>query len=283
MTNVVYQRPATRQHSSSRRALIAVLFIFSLVMLFPLYWMVTGALKTEAELALIPPTLWPRDPRPSNFVEAWNTGPFWRYTLNSTIIAIGTVIGVLVCSTLAGFALAKYQFRGRNVMFWLILLTLLVPGQSMAIPVYLRLRDLGLLNNPLGVILPALAGGFGTFLVRQYLRSFPDELLDAARIDGAGEFRIFWQIVLPQLGPVIATLVILTFMSSWDSFFWPLIVLSSPNNQTLPIGLSLFQDQFVVTQSFILAVSTIATIPVLIVFAVAQKYFVQGIAMSGMK
>ncbi|MAS33667.1 MAG: sugar ABC transporter permease [Anaerolineaceae bacterium] len=266
-----------------RRLLIGVLFIASLVMLFPLYWLVTGALKTEVELMRIPPTLWPLEPRPQNFIEAWSVGDFTRYTFNSLIIAAGTVIGVVVSSTMAGYALAKYRFRGRTVFFSFILLTLLIPGQSTAIPLYLRMRDLSLLNNPLGVILPAVAGGFGTFLVRQYLQAFPSELLDAARIDGAGEFRIFAQIVVPHLGPVIATLVIIVFMASWDSFFWPLIVLSSPGNYTLPIGIALFQDQYVTTRSYVLAVSALATVPVLVVFALAQRHFIEGIALSGLK
>lgn len=260
-----------------------VLTLASLVMLFPLYWMVAGAFKSEVELERIPPTFFPHEPRPANFTEAWTTGDFTDYTINSLIISGGIVLGVVACSTLAGYALAKYRFRGRGPLFGLILLTLLIPGQSMAIPLYLQMRDFGLLNNPLAVILPALASGFGTFLVRQYMRSFPDELLDAARIDGAGEFRIFWQIVLPHLGPVIATLVIIVFMGSWDNFFWPLIVLSSPSNYTLPIGIALFQDQYVTTQSYVLAISTLATIPVLIVFALAQRQFIEGIAMSGLK
>lgn len=257
--------------------------IASLLMLFPLYWMVAGALKSEAELRQVPPTFYPHEPRPANFAEAWTTADFTIYTINSLVISGGTVLGVVLCSTLAGFALAKYRFRGREFLFWLILLTLLIPGQSMAIPLYLLMRDLGLLNNPLAVILPAVASGFGTFLVRQYMQSFPDEMLDAARIDGASEFRIFWQIVLPNLGPVIATLVIIVFMGSWDNFFWPLIVLSSPSEYTLPIGIALFQDQYVTTQSYVLAVSTLATLPVLIVFALAQRHFIEGIAMSGLK
>ena len=266
-----------------RRGLILLLTLGAIIMLFPLYWMVTGALKTEVELASIPPTFWPLNPRPQNFVEAWGVGDFTRYTFNSFIIASGTVIGVVFSSTMAGYALAKYRFPGRSLFFSLILLTLLIPGQSTAIPLYLQMRDLRLLNHPLSVILPAVAGGFGTFLVRQYLQGFPSELLDAARIDGAGELRIFLQIVVPHLGPVIATLVIIVFMASWDSFFWPLIVLSSPGNYTLPIGIALFQDQYVTTRSYVLAVSTLATIPVLIIFALAQRHFIQGIALSGLK
>lgn len=260
-----------------------VMMLASLLMLFPLYWMVAGAFKSEVELQRVPPTFFPQEPRPENFVEAWTTANFTTYTINSLVIAAGTVIGVVTCSTLAGYALAKYRFPGRNVLFSMIMVTLLIPGQSMAIPLYLQMRDFGLLNTPFAVILPAMAGGFGTFLVRQYMKSFPDELLDAARIDGAGELRIFWQIVVPHLGPVIATLVIIVFMASWDNFFWPLIVLSSQSNYTLPIGIALFQDQFVTTQSYVLAVSTLATLPVLIVFALAQRYFIEGIALSGLK
>jgi ABC-type glycerol-3-phosphate transport system permease component len=257
--------------------------VLALVMLFPLYWMLVSALKTPAESALLPPTLWPHDPRPSNFVEAWAVASFWRYLANSLLVAAGTVVGVVACSTLAGFAFAKYRFPGRSVLFGLLLATLMVPGQVTAIPLYLELRDLGLLNQHLGVILPALAGGFGTFLLRQYFTTVPDELLDAARIDGASELRIFWQIVLPQAGPAVAALVIFTFMASWDAFFWPLIVLSSPDRYTLPVGVALFRGQFTTNQSYLMAVSFLTTLPVLAVFLAAQRRFVQGIALTGLK
>lgn len=269
---------------SRKRAVVIVgLGLVSLVMLFPLYWMVVSGLKSEAEFNQVPPTLWPHDPRPENFAEAWSSGPFWRYTANSVLIATGTVLGVVLCSTLAGFAFAKYRFAGQRALFALLLLTLMIPGQITAVPLYLRMRDLHLLDHPLGVILPALGGGLGTFMMRQYIMSLPNEVLEAARIDGAGEWRVFWQIVVPQLGPAIAALVIFTFMASWDSFFWPLIVLSSPSNYTLPVGVALFQGQFTTNESYVMAVSTLVSIPVLLVFAVAQRRFVEGITLTGFK
>jgi ABC-type glycerol-3-phosphate transport system permease component len=266
-----------------RTLLVGGLSVVSLIMLFPLYWMATSGLKSRRELARIPPTLWPEQPIWSNFPDAWGTAPFWRYTLNSAVVAGGTVIGVLVFSTLAGFAFARYRFRGQRLMFAIVLITLMIPGQITAIPLYLQMRDLHLLNHPAAVILPSLAGGFGTFLMRQYISSLPRELLEAARIDGAGEFRVFWQIVLPQLGPAIAALVIFTFMSSWDGFFWPLIVFSSPEKYTLPVGVALFQGQFTSNESYVMAISTLTSIPVLVVFALAQRRFVEGIALSGFK
>ena len=262
---------------------LVALALASVVMLFPIYCMLASALKSPLEAALLPPTLWPHDPRPSNFAEAWAAASFWRYLANSVVISTGTVVGVLACSTLAGYAFAKYQFPGRSVLFGALLATMMVPGQVTAIPLYLQLRDVGLLNTPLAVILPALGGGFGTFLMRQQLSSLPDELLDAARIDGAGEGRIFWQIVLPQAGPAIAALVIFTFMASWDSFFWPLIVLSSPEKYTLPVGVALFRGQFTTNQSYVMAVSFLTTLPVLGVFFAAQRRFVQGVALTGMR
>lgn len=263
--------------------LVGGLAAVTLIMLFPLYWMVTSGLKTRAELSTIPPTFWPRNPRPQNFADAWGVAPFWRYAANSLLIAAGTVAGVLALSTTAGYAFARYRFPGRRPLFGLLLLTLMVPGQVTAIPLYLRLRDLGLLDHPLGVVLPALAGGFGTFLMRQFVATLPGELLEAARIDGAGEFRVFWQIVLPQLWPAVAALVIFTSMASWDAFFWPLIILSSPEHYTLPVGIALFQGQFSTNEAFVMAVSTIACVPVLAVFALAQRHFVEGIALTGMK
>lgn len=266
-----------------RMWVVAGLCVVSVIMLFPLYWMVTSGLKTRAELAQIPPTLWPKDPRPENFRDAWGSAPFWRYAANSMVVAATTVLGVVAFSTLAGFAFARYRFVGKRPLFGLMLLTLMIPGQITAIPLYLRMRDLGLLNHPAGVVLPALAGGFGTFLMRQYVSALPRDLLEAARIDGASELRVFWQIVLPQLGPAIAALVIFTFMSSWDAFFWPLIVLSSSDRYTLPIGIALFEGQFTTNESYVMAVSTLVSVPVLIVFALAQRRFVEGIALSGFK
>lgn len=263
--------------------LLAILLLLSVVMLFPIYWMLASALKSPVEGALLPPTLWPHDPHPENFPAAWAAASFWRYLANSVLISTGTVLGVVACSSLAGFAFAKYQFPGRSILFGGLLATLMVPSQVTAIPLYLQLRDVGLLNTPLAVILPALGGGFGTFLIRQHFSSLPDELLDAARIDGAGEGRIFWQIALPQAGPAIAALVIFTFMASWDNFFWPLIVLSSPDKYTLPVGIALFRGQFTTNQSYVMAVSFLTTLPVLAVFFAAQRHFVRGIALTGMR
>jgi len=262
---------------------LLALGIASVVMLFPLYWMVVSALKTKRELARIPPTIWPTDPTWSNFPDAWNTAPFWRYTFNSAVIALATVAGVLVLSTLAGYGFARFRFRGRRALFACALVTMMIPGQITAIPLYLQMRDLHLLDHPAAVVLPALSGGFGTFLMRQYISSLPGELMEAARIDGANELRVFVQIVVPQLGPAVASLLIFTFMSSWDAFFWPLIVLSTSDHYTLPVGIALFTGEYSSNESFVMAASAIASIPVLIVFALAQRRFVEGIALTGLK
>jgi len=193
------------------------------------------------------------------------------------------VVQVLFTSSLFGYVFAKFEFKGRKVLFWFILALMMIPHQMTMIPGYLMLARLGLINNLLGLIIPSAVDAFGIFLFRQFALSLPNELLDAARVDGAGEFTIYWRIVLPQLGPALATFGMLTFMFNWNAYLWPLIVLTEQNVRTLPIILTWFSNRMVSNDHLTMAASVLVVLPVLIVFLFVQRWIVEGITLSGMK
>ncbi len=252
-------------------------------MIFPFFWMFSTALKSEAEIYKWPPSLFPNNPLWENFKEAWGMAPFNRYILNTFIITIFSVFFVCLFSSMAGFAFGKYTFAGREVLFWTMLLFMMLPSQVTLIPVYLILRDLRWLNTYQGLIVPGLASPFGVFLVRQYMQTIPNELIDAARIDGCSEWKIFSTIVLPLIKPVLGTLTIFTFTGSWNSFLWPLIITDRQEMYTIQVGISFFRGQYHVTYNYLMAASFISLIPVIIIFLLFQKYFVSGLVLSGMK
>ena len=256
----------------------------ALLMFFPFFWMIATALRPpgqEADLSLIPqPYLaW------ENFSRAWNypRAPFAQYTINSFVIAIvSTLLGVGL-NGLAGFAFAKYKFPGREVLFYMVLATLMVPFQITMIPIYVTIAKLGLINSYWGVILPGAASAFGIFLIRQFMQSIPDELLDAARIDGASELGIFLRIVVPLSGPALAVLAIFTFLARWNDYLLPLLVMNRQAMFTLPIGITNFIGEYRAEWSLVMAVALISIIPPVLLFLFFQRYFVSGIAMTGMK
>ncbi|MCY4354126.1 MAG: carbohydrate ABC transporter permease [Truepera sp.] len=259
------------------------LIVSSLVMAFPIVWMVVTALKTPGEIILVPPVLLPAEPQWHNFPDAWGSGPFNRFFLNSFLVSAVTTLIVLAVSTLAGYAFAKLRFFGAAILFVVVISTMMIPEQITLIPVFLFLRDIDLINTRLGVILPLTASGFGTFLMRQYITSIPSSLLDAARIDGCSEFGIYWRIVLPLTRPALAALTIFSFMGSWDAFLWPLVILSSEGKFTLPLGLARFNEEYYSEPHFTMAVAFISILPVLLVFLISQRAFIKGIALTGMK
>jgi len=244
-----------------------ILTFGSLIALLPFVWMLLSSFKTLKEIRQIPPTFFPQ-------------GIFYR---NSAIIAIANVIQVLFTSSLFGYIFAKFEFKGKNALFWFIMSLMMIPSQMTMIPGYLILAKLKLINNLLGLIIPAAIDAFGIFLFRQFALSIPNELLDAARVDGAGEFYIYWRIVLPQLGPALATFGMLTFMFNWNAYLWPLIVLTEKNVRTLPIILTWFSNQMVDKTNLTMAASVLVIIPVLVVFLFVQRWIVEGITLSGMK
>lgn len=267
----------------ARYIVYMILVCTAVTMIFPFVWMVSTALKPDNELYRFPPNLIPNKVMWSNLSRAWSSGPFNRYLFNTVLITIITTIITLLLSSLGGVAFGKYKFRGQNLLFAMILGVMMIPPQVTLIPNYLILRALGGLNTYWGVIIVSVVNPFGIFLVRQYMQSIPDELMDAARIDGCNEWLIFWKILLPLMKPVLGTLAIFSFTDNWNSFMWPLIVMDAQEMYTLQVGLAFFRGQHQVYPNLIMAVNVVAIIPVLAIFLAFQKYFVQGIQLSGMK
>jgi multiple sugar transport system permease protein len=255
-----------------------------ITMIVPFLWMVLGSFKGTAELAQLPPTWLPHAPTWSNYSQLFTQLNFPTYFLNSVILAVSiTVLNLVFCSML-GYALAKLKFRGKNVLFLLVLSTIMIPSAVTLVPLFVLMSNLGLVNNLLAVILPEAAAGIGVFLMRQFMLAIPDELLDAARVDGAGEFFLFWRVVVPLCGPALATLTILTFLASWNDFTWPLIVLTSDQNYNLPVALATFAiGPHVNDTGLLLAGAVVVVMPILIIFFLLQRYFTQGIVMTGLK
>jgi len=261
----------------------AALVAGGVLMLFPVYWMVVTAFAPAGSLTNQRARLWPDRLTWANLEQAWNDQPIGRWAVNSTVIAVVSVALTVLVSLLAGYAFAKYSFRGRTVIFAAILLTIMVPIQVIMVPEFLVAAKLNLVGTLWAVILPRAAEGIAVFIARQFMLTIPDELLEAARIDGAGELTVFRRVVLPMCGPLIGVLVILTFVWRWNDFIWPLVALQGQNTFTLPLGLASMQGTYRSPIEAIMAVSTLSMIPVMIIFVVFQRRFVQGIASTGLK
>ncbi|MEV5365981.1 carbohydrate ABC transporter permease [Streptomyces cellulosae] len=258
-----------------------------LVMSAPFLWMALSAFKTRRDLTASPPVWIPSEWTLSNFTALLDQLDMERYFLNSLIVAVlVTLCNLLFCSML-GYALAKLEFTGRSKVFGVVLAALMVPGNLLILPLYVLMTKLGLIDTYAGLVLPFAAGAFGVFLMRQFMQSIPDELLEAARIDGAGEWYIFWRIVLPLVKPALATLTIFTFLGSWNNFVWPLIATNDPDKYTLPVALATFANDPNRTvgggNGMLMAGSLLVVLPVLLVFVVLQRHFTQGIATAGLK
>ncbi|MEU9585424.1 carbohydrate ABC transporter permease [Streptomyces werraensis] len=258
-----------------------------LVMSAPFLWMALSAFKTRRDLTASPPVWVPSEWTLSNFSALLDQLDMPRYFLNSLIVAVlVTLCNLLFCSML-GYALAKLEFTGRSKVFGVVLAALMVPGNLLILPLYVLMTRLGLIDTYAGLVLPFAAGAFGVFLMRQFMQSIPDELLEAARIDGAGEWYIFWRIVLPLVKPALATLTIFTFLGSWNNFVWPLIATNDPDKYTLPVALATFANDPNRTvgggNGMLMAGSLLVVLPVLLVFVVLQRHFTQGIATAGLK
>lgn len=269
------------RRKAPRLALYAVVILMGLPMVFPFYYMVITSLKTLADLTRVP--LAPSQPTIEAYRLLLEGMPYGLYVYNSLIVAIVTTVGSMFFCALAGFAFAKYRFRHRELLFWLLLSTMLIPGAVLLVPSFLLMRDFGWLNTFWPLIVPHLAGAFGVFLSRQFITEIPDGLLDAARIDGCSEFRVFLSVILPLSKPLLATLGILTFLHNWNSFVGPLIYLVDESKFTLPLGLALLQGRYTRTENVQMAGAALAIIPVLVLFAVLQKRIVKSLASSGLK
>ncbi|HEV8635489.1 MAG TPA: carbohydrate ABC transporter permease [Chloroflexota bacterium] len=265
-----------------RRALAYLgLLLGSVVMLVPFLWMISTSLKADREVFAYPPIWVPAEILWSNYPRVLELLPFRRYLINTTFVAATVTVLEVVTSSLAAYAFARLSFPGRDKLFLLYLGTLMVPGQVTIIPNFLLMSWLGWTNSYLALIIPAAFTAFGTFLLRQFFLSIPVELEQAARIDGCSYFGIYRHIILPLSGPALATLAIFAFMSQWNAFLWPLIVTHSDNYRTLTVGLSYFRDEFATQFNYLMAGTVMNVIPVLCVFAVLQRYFVRGIALTG--
>ncbi|RSM56554.1 sugar ABC transporter permease [Actinoplanes sp. ATCC 53533] len=252
--------------------------------LTPFGWMLLGSVKTQGELLRRPPTWWPRAPTMDNFAAWFGDLHIGQFFLNSVVVAGFTVLGNMLFCSMVGYALAKLDFVGKRLLFALVLLTLMVPGLVTFVPLFVVVSKLGLVSTYPALILPFLAGPLGVFLMRQFIMGIPDALIEAARIDGAGEIRIFARIVLPLCGAPLATLAILTFLGSWNNFLWPLVVAQTEDMYTLPVALSLYSTgQNATNYGVLLAGSVLVITPVLALFVALQRYFTQGIALTGVK
>jgi multiple sugar transport system permease protein len=267
-----------------------VLVYFGLILglsitLMPFLWMLLSSLKTTTEILRTPPTFWPENPTLNNYLTILNDPklPLLRFYGNSLFVAVTNVLTTLFTSSLLGFLFAKYQFRGKRVLFGWFLLTMMIPGQMTMIPGYLILAKVGLLNSLWGLVVFSALDAFGIFLMRQFVESLPNELLDAARIDGASEWQLYWRIVLPQLGPPLATLGILAFMQNWNAYLWPMVVITKIERRTLPIILTWYNSQHSTQPNLTMAATVMIIIPILIVYLFFQRWVVRGFTMSGLK
>jgi multiple sugar transport system permease protein len=262
---------------------VVVLAAIALVIVFPFIWMLFTSLKPETQIAQYPPKLLPDTWTLENYVNVWSRIPFARLLLNSIILAGGVTAISLLLDAMAAYALSRLDFPGRDAIFVIILIALMLPFQVMFIPLFVIVHDLGLLDSYSGLIVPRATNAFGIFMLRQFFMTLPRELDEAARIDGTSEWGIFWKIILPLSGPALATLAIFHFMYNWNDFLWPLLITSSTEMRTLPAGLALFVGQHVVEYGVVMAGAVLTLLPLLIAFLFAQRYFIQGIAMSGIK
>ncbi|HEU4910932.1 MAG TPA: carbohydrate ABC transporter permease [Actinomycetes bacterium] len=250
----------------------------------PFLWMLLGSFRPDRELKQVPPAWLPQDPTLENYRNLFERLDFPTYFVNSAVVALAITLGNLVFCSMLGYALAKLDFPGKRVIFVLVLATLMVPGVVTFVPLFVLVSNLGMVNTFPGLIFPFLAGPFGVFLMRQFIQSLPDELIHAARVDGAGEWRIFRSIILPLCKPALATLGILTFLTSWNNFLWPLVVAQSEEKYTLPVALAIYAiGENRSDYGLLMAGSVVIILPVLVVFLLLQRHFVRGIAMTGIK
>jgi ABC-type glycerol-3-phosphate transport system permease component len=262
-----------------------VLLVGALVMFLPFLWLLSSSLKTELAIFRYPPEWIPDPPQFSNYVDAWTTRPFAVYVRNTLVILLLNEVAVLVSASFCAYGFARIDFPGRNVWFAILLATVMLPGIVTMIPQFVIFSRIGWVNTILPLTVPFFFGGgaFNIFLLRQFFRTLPAELADAAYIDGASEITIYWRIMLPLAKPALATIAIFTFMSQWNSFLEPLIFLNSSKKYTLALGLAMFRDQFDVDWNAIMAMSFLMVLPCLTIFFLAQKYFIQGISTTGLK
>ncbi len=272
--------------SASRWRWLVVILVGggALSVFFPLFWMAMTSFKTMPEIQRVPLRILPDHwTNLANYREVFARQPFGRFLLNSALIASVSATSSLVVSSLAGYGFAKFRFPGRDVLFFAIIGILMVPFQSVVVPLYLWVSRLGVLDSYLGLLVPDLVSVFGVFLMRQAIEVVPSDYVDAARIDGSSELGIFWRVILPSVKPALATLVILKFMFTWNELFWPLVVVNSTAMKVVTMGLVSFQNIYFVEYNLLTAAALVSMLPILAIFLFFQKWVVQGVVMSGLK
>ena len=285
MTRPVSVRPLPPARRPRRRRpwiVGTVLSLGAVATAFPFAWMIVSAVKPRRESMAYPPHVLPQHVTLEYFVQLMRQLDFGRYLVNTLAVVAISMVG-LVLMAMAGYGFAKFTFRGKEPIFFLVLTTMMIPVQVTMIPTYLILNAVGLTNTLLGIAMPTLVSAFGVFMFRQFMTTIPTEVIEAARIDGAGEARIFGQIVLPMSRPILAVQVVLTFISGWNSFLWPLVIASDQNLYTLSVGIALLNQQVATNPSLQMAAAALMVVPVLVVFVVFQRHIVQGFALSGLK
>lgn len=278
--------PAARRAKTAYAALVyAILALGSLAFLFPLFWMLSTSIKTDPQVFAYPPKWIPNPVRLENFTDAIKYFPFWLYLRNSVFVTVTVVFGQVLSAAFVAYGFSKLRWPGRDALFLVVLATMMIPGQVTMIPQFMVFTKLHWIDTFLPLIVPSFFGGgaFNIFLFRQFYRTIPRDYSDAARIDGCSEPRIFWSIVLPQAKPAVATASIFAFLWTWNDFMSPVIYLHSPDKFTLPIGLRAFQQQTGTEWGMLMAASLVVMIPVIALFFAMQRYFLQGMSMSGLK
>jgi multiple sugar transport system permease protein len=264
--------------------LYVILVVALVAVIAPFVWMVLGSFKSEGELRQVPPTWWPQTASLDNYTQLFTQLNFGQFFFNSTVVAAVVTIGNLVFCSMLGYALAMLDFKGKRVIFVAVMGTLMIPGVVTFVPLFVLVANAGLVDTLPGLFLPFLVSPFGVFLMRQFILGLPKDLLDAGRVDGAGELTIFARIILPLCGPALATLGILTFLGSWNNFLWPLVVAQSEDKYTLPVALALYATgQNSTNYGLLLAGSTVVILPILVIFLIFQRRFIEGIATTGLK
>jgi multiple sugar transport system permease protein len=280
----VQKRPARSQVDRNRPAVVSqiLLTVVLLIFLTPFVWMLATALKPAAEVFATPPKLFGSELRFQNFSEAWNYVPFGRYMFNGVFVSVIGTLVVCVTSTFAAYAFARLSFKGRDGIFLLYLVTLMVPQEVMIVPMFILMQQFDWVNTYQALILPWAFSAFGTFLLRQFFLNIPRELEEAAMVDGANRLRILWQVIVPIARPAVAVLAVFTFINYWNSFLWPLIITNSADKFTVPVGLNGFLGQQGNQWHLLMAAATISMLPTVIIVLLLQRHLVRGIAMSGM-
>lgn len=281
---VVDERRSGRRRRVRLAGRYVVMAACAVVMIGPFVWMVLAALKTDADIRSVPPTLIPDPVTGENFTRVTEAFDFWRFTANSIGIAIASTLLQLTTATAAAYAFARIEFKGRNLMFALYLATMMIPLQVVIVPLFIEMRNLGLVDSYAALLLPTIVSSFGTFLMRQAFLGLPTELDEAAFIDGANHFQVFTKVLLPLVKPALATFAVFAFMATWNSFLWPLVITqASDRHVTLPVGLSRLNGRFGTDWNVVMAGSVISIVPIVVFYAFTQRWVIRSVAYTGMK